>query len=301
LHALLEEAERHLVNNKYSAAESKALQALQSVSSLSSGSEKLRLGDRAAVVLVQALHETNRFATASPCLCDTFGSLEDSPPNALLLWLSLSLDTTETCQSQPLILHLLQTKGNSKEWHRRQYIALLHLYLVEVLLPALRDPSQVRLWLQRQPFVPLDPRERRFLEDEIEAAAAQAAEGKDDFRRASEDSHSINRRRFDASNCAHPSGHRPRGPSPNTGTPRLPLHNLNDPSKAEAEAEADDVDSDDALSVRGSLLLAGGLDLPTLSPLLPPIPTGRICGGASNCARRRCARSRRAWVVYPAT
>jgi hypothetical protein len=42
-------------------------------------------------------------------------------------------------------------------------------------LPALRDPSEVRLWLQRQPFLPLDPREKQFLEDEVEAAAVAAS------------------------------------------------------------------------------------------------------------------------------
>lgn len=41
-----------------------------------------------------------------------------------------------------------------------------------MLLPALRDPSEVCLWLHRQTFLPLDPRESHFLEQEVHVAAA---------------------------------------------------------------------------------------------------------------------------------
>ena len=161
LHALLEEAEAHLVKHRYLAAEAASHRALQAACSLPEPSERLRLGDRAAVVLVQAQFETSRFCSARRCLCDAFGSLEDAPPTAVLLWLSLALDTEERQHAHTLILRLLQTKARCQQWRRRQYIALLHLYLLEVLLPALRDPSEVRLWLQRQHFLPLDPRERQ--------------------------------------------------------------------------------------------------------------------------------------------
>lgn len=149
------------MQHKYLAAETKAQRALQAASALPDPQERVRLGDRAAVVLLQALYETNRFASARPCLCDAFGSLGDAPPTTVLLWLSLSLDTEERCHCETLLLQLLQSKDGAPGWRRRQYIALLHLYLIEVLLPALKDASQVRLWLQRQPFLPLDPRERQ--------------------------------------------------------------------------------------------------------------------------------------------
>lgn len=111
--------------------------------------------------------------------------MQNVPPTTLLLWLSLALDTDEGCPAQRLMLNLIKTgpcsHSNSSStsngmclWTRRQYLTLLHLYVIEVLLPALRDPSEVRLWLQRQSFLPLDPRERQFLEDEVEMAAATA-------------------------------------------------------------------------------------------------------------------------------
>jgi hypothetical protein len=176
LNAELEDAEKLLLQGDYFSAEKCSRKALSSAARLTDPDEKNSFGDRAAAVLLQALFETNRFSNARPSLTSAFGSMETTPANSVLVWLSLALDTDEKCTAQSLMLTLLQAgpcRGAPVcRWNHRQYLALIHLYAIEVLLPALRDPSEVRLWLQRQPFLPLDPREKQFLEDEVEAAAA---------------------------------------------------------------------------------------------------------------------------------
>lgn len=178
LHAVLEDAEKLLLQGDYFSAEKYSRKALSSAARLTDPIEKSSFGDRAASVLLQALFETNRFSNARPSLITAFGSMEKIPPTTLLLWLSLALDTDEKSNAQSLMLSLLQAgpcRGAPVcRWNHRQYLALIHLYAIEVLLPALRDPYEVRFWLQRQPFLPLDPREKQFLEDEVEAAAAAA-------------------------------------------------------------------------------------------------------------------------------
>lgn len=184
--SIIHDAERLLENAEYLRAERQALKALTKATKSDAA-----LADRATTVLLQALYETNRFSSAKPILISTFGSMTDTPPMSLLLWLSLALDTDEKCQAQNLMLHLLQSSGtgggssgsgsinstNSTGWSRRQYLALLHVYVVEILLPALRDPTEVKLWLQRQTFLPLDIRERHFLEEEVDGAAAERSGG----------------------------------------------------------------------------------------------------------------------------
>lgn len=179
LNAVLEDAEKLLLQGDFFGAEKCSRTALSIAARLTDADEKHLFGDRAAAVLLQALFETNRFSNARPSLVTAFGSIEKAPPNSVLVWLSLALDTDEKCNAQSLMLNLLQAgpcRGAPVcRWNHRQYLALIHLYAIEVLLPALRDPSEVRLWLQRQPFLPLDPREKHFLEDEVEAAAAAAS------------------------------------------------------------------------------------------------------------------------------
>lgn len=177
--AVLEDAEKLLVQGDFFSAEKCSRRALSSAARLADADEKHLFADRAAAVLLQALFETNRFSNARPSLVTAFGSIEKAPPNSVLVWLSLALDTDEKCNAQSLMLNLLQAGpcrgAPACRWNHRQYLALVHLYAIEVLLPALRDPSEVKLWLQRQPFLPLDPREKQFLEDEVEAAAAAAS------------------------------------------------------------------------------------------------------------------------------
>ena len=85
---LVQDAERLLVRQKYEAAEVQARDALDRITHHLPDAEVRRaLADRAAVVLLQALYETDRFSSARPCLVKTFGGLENSPPLALLLWL----------------------------------------------------------------------------------------------------------------------------------------------------------------------------------------------------------------------
>jgi hypothetical protein len=169
---LVQDAERLLVRQKYEAAEVQARDALDRITHHLPDAEVRRaLADRAAVVLLQALYETDRFSSARPCLVKTFGGLENSPPLALLLWLSLGLDTAERDQVHHVTLSLLRDPSIPRRsgWTRRQYLALIHLYVIEILLPALKDPSEVIFWLDRQRFLPLDPRERRYLEEEVRA------------------------------------------------------------------------------------------------------------------------------------
>ena len=194
LNTLLQDAESFLVQGDYFKAEKLSRKALASAIELQDPIEKFHFGDEAAVIFLQAAFETKRFSSsAKSCLVTAFGSMQDAPPTTLLVWLSLALETDEACQAHSLILNLLQsglstnnTNSSSSssnvsnlpvQWTRRQYLALLHLYVIDVLLPALRDASEVRLWLQRQPFLPLDPRERLYLEAEVDAAAAAVISG----------------------------------------------------------------------------------------------------------------------------
>ena len=173
-YSLVQDAEKLLVRRKYEAAEVQAREALERIAHhLADADVRQSLGDRAAAVLLQALYETDRFSSARPCLVKTFGCLEDSPPHALLLWLSLGLDTAERDQVHHVTLSLLRDPSIPRRsgWTRRQFLALVHLYVIEILLPALKDPSEVIFWLDRQRFLPLDPRERRYLEEEVRACA----------------------------------------------------------------------------------------------------------------------------------
>jgi hypothetical protein len=173
----VDDAERHLVLSHYLKAEQDAAQALSLATAAREAPGAGAVADRAAVVLLQALFETRRFPQARAALCAAFGSLDAAPANPLLLWLSLALDTAARGEAQILVLQLLEAKAPAAAgWSRRQYLALLQLYCCEVLLPALREPAQVRLWLRRQPFLPLDAGELGVLEGEVEAAAAHAAQ-----------------------------------------------------------------------------------------------------------------------------
>ena len=146
-------------------------------------------GPRPPTDLIQLPSRLRRFDSARGFLCAAFGSLEGSPPNSLLLWISLALDTHLLGEAQAMILRLLQEtvpaaapgaaqpaaqagtpqaaqepgaracccsgggrSCNSSEgaaaasggnacgggdvstaaWSRRQWLALLHLYVFEV-------------------------------------------------------------------------------------------------------------------------------------------------------------------------
>ncbi|RMZ57611.1 hypothetical protein APUTEX25_001811, partial [Auxenochlorella protothecoides] len=80
-----------------------------------------------------------------------FGRLTSTPAASLLLYLSLALDFADRrLEAQQVTLDLLATRSpaGSSPWSRRQYAALLHLYVFEVLLPELHEPAQAARWLR---------------------------------------------------------------------------------------------------------------------------------------------------------
>ncbi|EFN57160.1 expressed protein [Chlorella variabilis] len=141
---VVHQAERALLLSDFCEAERHARQACQ----LAAGQADAReLQDRACVVALQTLFETQRFGLAHRLLRGLFGSAASAPPNTLLLWLALALDTDSRREAERLILELLDAcqpsgpAGSSNGWSRRQYLALLHLYTLEVLLRELREPA----------------------------------------------------------------------------------------------------------------------------------------------------------------
>lgn len=166
---LVEESEKALVLGHYD--ESKTI-SNKVLCELQQAPEESSLKERAAIVFVQSVFETLNFAKAKSVLCSSFASLDQVPANAILLWISLALETEDRRQADSLILTLLKSKGSRKSgWTREQYLTLVHMYATDVLLPTLKDPSEVHLWLHRQTFIPLDPRERQFLENEVSEKA----------------------------------------------------------------------------------------------------------------------------------
>eukprot|EP00887_Chlorella_sp_A99_P003543 scaffold7.g3543.t1 len=212
--------------------------------------------ERAAIVLLQALSECQRFDGARGFLAAAFGSLERSPPNVLLLWLALALDTEQRGEAQALVLRLMESlqegrvealpawatagggggasspsagavsrpssarpspgdepsfqrwaeaaedaaeevasptdtsssglssgsegcgsggggaaPGGRAVWSRRQYLALLQLYVTEVLALEMRERGEVRRWL-RDTQLPITEPEREALARELERAPA---------------------------------------------------------------------------------------------------------------------------------
>ncbi|KAL4546290.1 hypothetical protein Ndes2526B_g05375 [Nannochloris sp. 'desiccata'] len=150
LNAVLEDAEKLLLQGDFFGAEKCSRTALSIAARLTDADEKHLFGDRAAAVLLQALFETNRFSNARPSLVTAFGSIEKAPPNSVLVWLSLALDTDEKCNAQSLMLNLLQAGP-------------------------CRGAPKSGYGYRGNHFLPLDPREKHFLEDEVEAAAAAAS------------------------------------------------------------------------------------------------------------------------------
>lgn len=174
LSGLVEESERCLILGKYAESESISSNILSSLRKLEVSDETLEIRDelmeRAAVVFLQSCYETSNFSSARSRLCSLFVSLDLAPPNAVLLWISLALETEERRHADSLVLLLLKSKASRQSgWTREQYLTLVHMYTTEILLDTLKDPSEVQLWLRRQTFLPLDPRERLFLEKEIAA------------------------------------------------------------------------------------------------------------------------------------
>lgn len=112
-------------------------------------------------VLLQVLYETGRFSEGREALVGAFGGLRGAPPASLLLYLSLALDGPELRQeAEQLILELLDSRlpwcprgaeddgRPQRAWPRRHAVALLHLYLFEVLAPSLSDPSHAARWIE---------------------------------------------------------------------------------------------------------------------------------------------------------
>lgn len=150
------------------------------------------LEDRAAVVLIQSLYETKRFASVKAELGGFFGRLSLVPVNALLLYLSLALDFPEArAEAQGLTVELLQSRapqGGEAGWSRRQYAALLHLYVFEMLLPELWEPSQAIRWLEESSLpIPASLRSSMVTElmDTCERLEEEREEGVRELRRNS--------------------------------------------------------------------------------------------------------------------
>lgn len=177
---IVKDSENALVLHEYSRSESlseQALRGLVRVTELDS-KETSEIAERASIVFIQSVYESSKFSAARPLLCSAFGSLELVPANPLLLWISLALETSERRNADALVLSLLKQKASRKSgWSREHYLTLLHIYTTEILLKTLRDRSEVQLWLKRQHFLPLDPRERQFLEYEIDCMAESEAPG----------------------------------------------------------------------------------------------------------------------------
>ncbi|KDD73065.1 hypothetical protein H632_c2572p0, partial [Helicosporidium sp. ATCC 50920] len=169
--ALLKEAEEFLLLSRYREAEEASLEVLRRTVYIP-GSELAE--DRAASVLLQALYETDRFSTARKQLQDSFGRLSSTPPSALLLYLSLSLDfQASRGETQTLTLELLQSKAPGPgAWPRRHFLSLLHLYLFDVLLPTCSEPAQAARWLETSPL-PVSAEDRAALLDELDATLAE--------------------------------------------------------------------------------------------------------------------------------
>jgi hypothetical protein len=172
LRLLVEEAEKALILGQYAKSESISNNVLTMLLESIASEDAKSLKERAAIVFVQSVFETSNFTTARSRLSTWFTSLELVPANAILLWISLALETEERRHADALVLVLLKSKASRRSgWSREQYLTLVHMYATDILLPSLKDPSEVHLWLKRQTFVPLDPRERQYLESEIAAKA----------------------------------------------------------------------------------------------------------------------------------
>ncbi|KAK2076268.1 hypothetical protein QBZ16_001200 [Prototheca wickerhamii] len=165
----VKQAELSLVLNKFKEAEHLSKDVLRKTI-YDPGHTKLE--DRAAVVLIQSLYETRRFASVKGELSGFFGRLSAVPVNALLLFISLALDFSDArAEAQALTLELLQARSPQGPggWTRRQYAALLHLYVFEMLLPEVREPSQAARWLEES-SLPIPPALRASLGAELAAA-----------------------------------------------------------------------------------------------------------------------------------
>lgn len=172
LRSHVEESERALVLGHYETAELLSNNVLTELQQTVGSEDASSLKERAAIVFVQSVFETSTFSKARTLLCSSFESLDKVPANAILLWISLALETDERRQADSLILVLLRSKASRQSgWTREQYLTLVHMYATDILLPTLKDPSEVHLWLRRQTFVPLDPRERQFLEQQVSEKA----------------------------------------------------------------------------------------------------------------------------------
>ena len=164
---LVEESEKSLVLGHYETSESISHDILHTKELVDDS-----LRERAAIVFVQSVFETLHFSKARGVLCSSFSSLEKVPANVILLWISLALETDDRRQADSLIVALLKSKGSRQSgWTREQYLTLVRMYATDILLPTLKDPSEVHLWFRRQSFIPLDPREVQFLENEVSEKA----------------------------------------------------------------------------------------------------------------------------------
>jgi hypothetical protein len=179
LEAAVDAAEALLVRAEFEPARRAAADALAAAAASPAADAAARdAADRAAVVLLQALFESGRFAGARGALERAFGSLEGAPANAILLWASFALDVRDEADAAAaLLVRLLAGAPPAPRpgWSRRQFLQLLHLYLLEVLLPEARDAALVRGWLQSGggAAIALEPDERALLEREVDAAAAE--------------------------------------------------------------------------------------------------------------------------------
>jgi hypothetical protein len=149
VHDALERAEEHLLRASFHDAEQASLQVLRMCHYLDDASNVQAVQDRAAVVLVQALYETERcvcdrpppppapsprpgslarsarqapsprparrFGSAQHALDQSIGGMDAWPVTTLLLWLSLALDTDQKNDAQARILRLLQSKAPGTE------------------------------------------------------------------------------------------------------------------------------------------------------------------------------------------
>ncbi|PRW34005.1 hypothetical protein C2E21_7257 [Chlorella sorokiniana] len=110
---------------------------------LASGSIDTPVKERALVAALQALFEQGRASAARRLLSDCYPCLEDVPPNALLLWLALAVDSEHAEEAKQAMRALLSScqPGSAAGWRRAQYLSLLHLYVHEALQPERRDAA----------------------------------------------------------------------------------------------------------------------------------------------------------------
>lgn len=109
----LRESETALLVGDYKIAENISLEVINEIQGppLESCEGMEIIAERAAVVFIQSVFETSKFSASRPLLCSLFSSLDNAPPNVILLWVSLALETEERRHADSLVLALLKSKA----------------------------------------------------------------------------------------------------------------------------------------------------------------------------------------------